>query len=449
MSKRLIRNARIVNEGAIRDSDILISDGRIEKIAPAIDAPADCPDFDARGRYVLPGMIDDQVHFRQPGATHKGDIASESAAAVAGGITSFMDMPNVNPPTLSAERLEDKHRMASGVARANYGFYLGASNDNIDQIQRLPPGLACGVKVFMGASTGNMLVDDPDALNAIFARCPVPVVTHCEDTPTIQANERHYRNLYGEQVPMEMHPHIRSADACFMSSSLAVDLARQHDARLHVLHLTTAREMTLFSTAPLEEKRITAEVCVHHLFFDDTDYAAKGTLIKCNPAIKTDADRQALLRAVAENRIDVIATDHAPHTLEEKQQTYFNAPSGMPLVQHALLSLLQQYHMDRLTLPLIVDKTSHAPAKIFGIPDRGYIREGYWADLVVVDPDTPYTVSRDNILYKCGWSPFEGYKFLSSIAATFVNGELAYQDGRVSDGVFGQRLTFDNHETRG
>lgn len=449
MAKRLIRNARIVNEGTIREADVLIDGGRIDKIASSIAAPGDCQVFDVQGKYVLPGMIDDQVHFRQPGATHKGDIASESAAAVAGGITSFMDMPNVNPPTVTMERLEEKYRMGAESARANYGFYLGASNRNIDEIRKLEPNQACGVKVFMGASTGNMLVDDPRALNAIFARCPVPVVTHCEDTPTIQANERHYRNVYGDNVPMDMHPHIRSADACFLSSSLAVDLARQHDARLHVLHLTTAREMTLFSDAPLAGKRITAEVCVHHLFFDDSDYATQGTLIKCNPAIKGDVDRQALLRAVAENRIDVIATDHAPHTWEEKQQPYFDAPAGLPLVQHALLSLLQQYHMDRLTLPIIVEKTSHAPATLFGVVDRGFIREGCWADLVVVDPDTPYTVSKRNILYKCGWSPFEGYKFLSSVDTTFVNGEPAYQDGRVAEGKFGQRLQFDNYEARG
>ncbi|MGA8260185.1 MAG: dihydroorotase [Arenicellales bacterium] len=448
MPTRLIRNARIVNEGTIREADLLISNGRIEKIAGAIEAGPDCETLDAQGKYILPGMIDDQVHFRQPGGTHKGDIASESAAAVAGGVTSFMDMPNVNPPTLDVDRLEEKYRMAAGVARANYGFYLGASNANIHDIEALAPNQACGVKVFMGSSTGNLLVDDPEALNAIFARAPVPVVTHCEDTPTILANERHYRNVYGENVPMAMHPHIRSADACYMSSSLAVDLAHQHRTRLHVLHLTTAREMTLFSDAPLGQKRITAEVCVHHLFFDDSDYASKGTLIKCNPAIKTDVDRQALLRAVAENRIDVIATDHAPHTWEEKQQPYFNAPAGMPLVQHALLSLLQQYHLGRLSLQTIVQKTSHAPAIIFGVLERGFIREGYWADLVVVDLQAPYTVTKNNILYKCGWSPFEGYKFNSSVVATFVNGELAYLHGRVSPQVYGQRLQFDNYEDR-
>lgn len=449
MPKRLISNARIVNEGTIREADLLIDNGRIEKIAPDIEARSDWEVFDAHGRHLLPGMIDDQVHFREPGGTHKGDIATESAAAVAGGITSFMEMPNVDPPTLDAERLEDKYRRAEGRARANFGFYLGASNENIEQIRNLAPNTACGVKVFMGASTGNMLVDDPEALNAIFSLCPVPVVTHCEDTPTIQANERHYRNLYGDDVPMAMHPHIRSADACYMSSSLAVDLAHRHDARLHVLHLTTAREMTLFSAAPLDGKRITAEVCAHHLFFNDNDYATKGTQIKCNPAIKTEVDRQALLRAVAEDRIDVIATDHAPHTWEEKQQNYFKAPAGLPLVQHALLSLLQHYHLGRLPLATIVEKTSHAPARVFGVVDRGYIREGCWADLVLVDLHKPYTVNKGNILYKCGWSPFEGFTFQSSIIATFVNGEPAYRDGEVQPVVQGRRLEFDNYESRG
>lgn len=449
MSKRLLRNARIVSDGAIQDADLLISAGRIEKIAPAISAQPGWTLLDIGGRHVLPGMIDDQVHFRQPGAPHKGDMASESTAALAGGITSFMDMPNVNPPTLTRDRLAEKYAMAAASARANYGFYLGASNDNIEEIAALQANQACGVKVFMGASTGDLLVDDIDALNSIFERCPVPVITHCEDTPTIQANERHYRNLYGDQVPMSMHPHIRSADACYLSSSLAVDLATRHQARLHVLHLTTAREMTLFSHRPLEEKRITAEVCVHHLYFDDRDYAEKGALIKCNPAIKSDADRQALLRAVVENRIDVIATDHAPHALEEKQKAYFEAPAGMPLVQHALPSLLQHHLQGRLSLPLIAEKTSHAPAQIFGVRDRGFIREGYWADLAVVDLDAPFTVTPDNILYKCGWSPFMGHTFPASVSMTLINGEPAYQDGQVSAGRFGQRLTFDSHESRG
>lgn len=449
MAKRLICNARVVNEGTIREADVLIDGGRIERVAGAITARGGWDVIDAAGKHLLPGMIDDQVHFREPGGTHKGDIATESAAAAAGGITSFMEMPNVEPPTLNAERLEEKYALAARKARVNYGFYLGASNSNIGDIQSLAPNQACGVKVFMGASTGNMLVDEPRALEAIFSRCPVPVVTHCEDTPTILANERHYRNVYGDNVPMAMHPHIRSADACHMSSSLAVDLARRHDTRLHVLHLTTAREMTLFSTGPLDEKRITAEVCVHHLFFDDSDYAAKGTLIKCNPAIKTDADRQALIRAVAENRIDVIATDHAPHTREEKHRPYFEAPSGLPLVQHALVSLLQHYHLGHFTLPTIVAKTSHAPARLFGVVDRGFIREGYRADLVLVDMDKPLTVSKGNILYKCGWSPFEGYTFSSSIDTTLVNGEIAYRDGGVVDRIRGRRLEFDNYESRG
>ncbi|MBS1269663.1 MAG: Dihydroorotase [Gammaproteobacteria bacterium] len=449
MPKSLICNARIVNEGTIREADILIDNGRIEKIAASIEAQNGWDVLDARGKHVLPGMIDDQVHFREPGATHKGDIASESAAAVAGGITSFMDMPNVNPPTLDSERLEDKYRRAAKNARANYSFYLGASNDNIEEIRNVQPNQTCGVKIFMGASTGNMLVNDPNALNAIFADCPVPIVTHCEDTPTIQAAERYYRNIHGEDIPMAMHPHIRSADACYMSSALAVELANRHQARLHVLHLTTAREVTLFTNAPLEHKRITAEVCVHHLFFDDSYYATKGTLIKCNPAIKTEVDKQALLRAVVESRIDVIATDHAPHTREEKQRTYFNAPAGLPLVQHALPSLLQQYRLGRLTLQTIVQKISHTPARIFGVVDRGYIREGYWADLAIIDLRAPFTVSRNNILYKCGWSPFDGYTFPSSVFATFVNGQLAYRDGRVSPSVFGKRLQIENYEPRG
>lgn len=448
MSKLLVTNARIVNEGKISESDLLIDQGKIEKIDSSISSQPDWQILDAAGKTLMPGMIDDQVHFREPGLTHKGDIASESAAAVAGGITSFMEMPNVKPPTLTADELEKKYQRAQGRSFANYGFYLGASNDNLDEIVALDPNHACGVKVFMGASTGNMLVDDPLTLEGIFQKSPVPVVTHCEDTPTILANEKRYRNQYGDDIPYELHPHIRSAEACYMSSSLAVDLAKKHSTRLHVLHLTTAREMALFSDQPLEHKRITAEVCVHHLFFDDNDYARKGALIKCNPAIKTSVDKQALLRAVVDNRIDVIATDHAPHTWEEKQGTYFKTPAGLPLVQHALPSLLQHYHLGHFSLEKIVEKISHTPAKIFGVVDRGFIREGYWADLTLIDLYTPFSVNKDNILYKCGWSPFEGYTFHASIDTTIVNGEIAYQNGKVLSEPKGRRMQFDNHQPR-
>lgn len=448
MSDTLIKNARLVNEGSIQESDLLISKGRIEKVDASISAGADTTVFEARGRHLLPGLIDDQVHFREPGATHKADIATESTAALAGGITSYMEMPNVDPPTVTRRLLADKYALGARKSRANYAFYLGATNDNIAEIRALQPNEACGVKVFMGASTGNMLVDDIDSLNDIFSSCPLPVVTHCEDTPTIKRNEQRERERYGEDVPMERHPLIRSAEACYQSSSLAVGLARQHHTRLHVLHLTTARELGLFSDLPLGHKHITAEVCAHHLFFDQTHYADKQGLIKCNPAIKTNADQQALLRGVADNLIDVIATDHAPHTWEEKHQTYFKVPSGLPLVQHALLSLLQQYHWGRFSLELIVQKTAHAPAKIFGVVDRGFLREGYWADLVLVDLNQPYTVATDNILYKCGWSPFDDYTFKSSVIATWVNGNLAYDDGKITDLPPGQRLQLDNHQPR-
>ena len=448
MNDTIITNARLVTDGAVSEADVLIRGGRIAKIDSTIPAGSNTVVYDASGHYLLPGLIDDQVHFREPGGTHKGSIATESRAALAGGITSYMEMPNVNPPTVCRDRLSDKYTRAAKKSHANYAFYLGATNDNIDQIRSLTPGEACGVKVFMGASTGNMLVDEPAALMQIFSSSPVPVVTHCEDTPTIQANEQKQRDQFGEDVPVENHAVIRSEQACYLSSSLAVDLARQHQTRLHVLHLTTGRELELFSNAPLEQKHITAEVCAHHLFFDDRDYASKKGFIKCNPAIKTSHDREGLLQGVVDNYIDVLATDHAPHTLEEKQQTYFNIPSGLPLVQHALLSILEHYHSGKFTLPLIAEKACHAPARIFGVVDRGYIREGYWADLVLVDLDRPYTVTRDNVLYKCGWSPFEGYTFKSSIMTTWINGELGYHKGKILDGVRGQRLQLDNYEAR-
>lgn len=436
----IIKNAQIVNEGHIVDGDALIRAGRIERVGPDLTVGANDQVLDAAGRYLLPGFIDDQVHFREPGLTHKGDMATESAAAVAGGITSFMEMPNVKPPTTTREALADKYRRAAGRSRANYAFYLGATDDNLDEIRRLRPAEACGIKVFMGASTGNMLVDDPEVLERIFADAPLIVATHCEDSPTIRQNEQAFRERYGEAVPMSAHPEIRSAEACYKSSSLAVELARRHGSRLHVLHLTTARELELFEDGPVEDKSITAEVCAHHLFFDDTRYADLGAWIKCNPAIKTPADRKGLLAGLISGRIDVIGTDHAPHTREEKSRTYFDVPAGLPYAQHALLTLLEHFRDGVLPLELIVEKTSHAVARLFGIRDRGYIREGYWADLVLIDPEVETSVSSGNVLSKCGWSPFEGYRFGSSIAATLVNGVIVYQGGRLADAIPGQAL---------
>ncbi len=442
MSSLLITNADIVNEGRRFEADVLIRDGRIEAIGGDLQHSAAQRVIDAAGRLLIPGMIDDQVHFREPGLTHKADFTTESRAAVAGGITSFMEMPNSRPPTLDLDALEAKHARAAEVSRANYSFYLGASNDNIDAIRAVRVGQCCGVKVFMGASTGNMLVDDESTLDAIFADSPLPIATHCEDTPTILANEAAFRARFGEDVPMSAHPLIRSEEACWRSSSRAVELARRHDARLHVLHITSARELDLFAPGPPTGKRITAEACVHHLYFDDRDYDQLGTLIKCNPAIKRPEDRAGILAAVADGRIDCIATDHAPHTLTEKAAGYFAAPSGLPLVQDALPSLFEHVHAGKLSIETLVTRTSHAVAECFGIEGRGYIREGCWADLTLVDLNAPYTVERDQVLAKCGWSPFEGRRFPSRIMLTLVNGEIAYENGRVLDSVRGQRLAF-------
>jgi dihydroorotase len=444
----IIKNARIVNEGSVTEGDVRVRDGRIETVGQALAVDDRDAVLEASGRFLLPGFIDDQVHFREPGLTHKGDMATESAAAVAGGITSFMEMPNVKPPTTHREALADKYHRAEGRARANYAFYLGATNENLDEIRRLGPGEACGVKIFMGASTGNMLVDDPDTLERIFADAPMLVATHCEDSPTIQENERIFRERYGEAVPMSAHPEIRSAEACYMSSSLAVELARRHHTRLHVLHLTTARELELFEPGPVGNKLITAEVCAHHLFFDDGDYEKLGARIKCNPAIKTPADRKGLLQGLVEDRIDVIATDHAPHTVEEKNGAYFDVPAGLPYAQQALLTLLEHFHDGVLPIELIAHKTSHAVAELFGIRDRGYIREGYCADLVLVDPARATEVMAADVLSKCGWSPFEGYRFRSTIAATLVNGVVVWQDGALTDAIPGQRLDC-NHRDQG
>lgn len=442
MNKLLIKNAQLVNEGEIRDADVLIKGDRIEKIGSGLAAEDGTELLDAGGKLLLPGMIDDQVHFREPGLTNKGDLATESAAAVAGGITSFMDMPNVNPQTTTRSALADKYELAAGRCRANYGFYLGATNRNIEEIKALQVGESCGIKAFMGASTGDMLVDDPQALESLFEHAPVIVLTHCEHSPTIRDNEARAKVEYGENVPMSEHPNIRSANACLLSSSQAVDLARRHDALLHVLHLTTAIEMGLFSKGHRSEKRITAEVCVHHLWFDESRYEDLGTRIKCNPAIKTAADREALIKAVSEDRIDIIATDHAPHTLSEKGKSYFKAPAGLPLVQHVLLCLFDLAHAGEISHEKIVDKTSHAVADVFGIPDRGYVREGYFADLVIVDPDKPTAVTSASLLAKCHWSPFEGHTFRSSIDTTIVNGTIVYRDGELTGEIAGRRMDF-------
>ncbi|WP_028080573.1 dihydroorotase [Solimonas soli] len=438
----LITNAHIINEGHETAADLLIKNGRIEKIAAKISAPAGVEVFDAQGQWLLPGVIDDQVHFREPGLTHKGDLYTESRAAVAGGTTSYFDMPNNKPAITTRALLAEKYANAAGRSFANYAFYFGGANDNLEEIAALQKNEACALKVFMGASTGNMLVDNPKTLEGIFQRSPIMVVTHCEDTPTILANEAKAREKYGEDVPVREHPHIRSAEACYKSTELATGLARKYGADLHVLHLTTARELSFFAPGPIQGKKITVEACVHHLYFSEADYETLGKLIKCNPAIKTAEDRKALLRAVMEDRIDVIATDHAPHTAEEKAQTYFKAPSGLPLVQHSLLMLIELAKRGELNMRTVVRKTSHAVADRFGIKDRGYVREGYFADLVLVDPHGTTTVKKEDVLYKVGWSPVEGHTFPAKVLATWVNGEIAYRDGVVMDKPLGQRINF-------
>jgi len=438
----LITNAVLVNEGRRYTADLLIRGERIEKIAPQITAPANTEVIDAKGRLLLPGMIDDQVHFREPGLTHKGDLATESAAAVAGGITSFMDMPNVNPQTITRAALAAKYQLAAGRAYANYAFYMGTTNDNLAELEALQKGEACAIKIFMGASTGNMLVDDPVILEKIFERAPTLIVTHCEDTPLIKINEDAAREKYGDNVPFSEHPYIRSAEACWKSTELAVGLAKRHGTRLHVLHLTTARELEFFQPGPIAGKQITVEACVHHLYFDESRYADLGAKLKCNPAVKTRNDREALIAAVTEGRIDIIATDHAPHTREEKNASYFKAPSGLPLVQHALLALLELVEHGELSLETVVQRACHAPAQRFGVLDRGFLREGAYADLVLIDPDAETVVTPESLRSKCAWSPFDGHSFGSRIDATWVNGQLVYRDGTLRAQALGQRLAF-------
>ena len=446
MPGTLIVNARLVNEGREFDGDLRFANGRITHVGSQLTAQPGDQVIEAGGRWLLPGMVDDQVHFREPGLTHKGDIATESAAAAAGGLTTFMDMPNTNPPTLNATALQAKYDAAAGRAWSNYGFYLGASNDNLEAVRTLDPKTAPGIKVFMGASTGNMLVDNPDTLDAIFREAPTPIITHCEDTPTINANLALFKVKYGEDIPVECHPDIRSREACIKSTQLALSLARKHGTQLHVLHISTADELALFKAGPLMDaagvrKRITAETCIHFLRFDRSDYARLGNLIKCNPAIKDASDREALIRALVDDIVDVLATDHAPHTLEEKSKLYAQAPGGLPLVQHALVAALELVHEGRLTNAQVVQKFAHAPAQLFDVAERGFLREGYFADLVLID-DTPFTVQRSDVLSKCAWSPFEGTTFHSRIASTWVNGQLAWDGAKLVGEPAGARLAF-------
>jgi dihydroorotase len=438
----LIQGGEIVNEGKRTHADIFVSAGRIEQIGGDLSGKKADKIIDATGKTIIPGMIDDQVHFREPGMEHKGHIKSESRAAVAGGITSFMEMPNTKPLAISNSALEAKFDLAQEKSLANYSFYMGASNDNLDAIKAINPKTTCGLKVFMGASTGNMLVDNPDTLDAIFREAPTLVATHCEDTPMITELEEKFRGIYGENVPMELHPKIRSEEACFKSSTLAVNLAKKHGTKLHVLHLTTELEMQHFTAGNVADKQITAEACVHHLVFDESDYRKLGSQIKCNPAIKSRRDRDALRQAVLDGKIDIIATDHAPHTWDEKQRSYFKAPSGIPLVQHAMLSLLEMSHDGIFPLELIVDKTSHAVATRYGVEERGYIREGYFADLAILDLKNGFTQEKETLHYHCGWSPFVGKSFRSTISSTIVSGHLAFHNGEFNENKTGRRLYF-------
>ena len=443
MSRTILRNAQIINEGQRYFADLSIRGEIIESIGGQIDLPCD-QEIDLNGNLLIPGCIDDQVHFREPGLTHKADIYTESRAAVAGGITSFMEMPNTVPNALTQSLLEDKYATAAEKSIGNYSFFMGVSNDNYDEVMRTNSEHVCGIKIFMGSSTGNMLVDNYHTLERVFANAPALIATHCEDEATIKHNLAQAKERFGLEIPIEMHPIIRSQEACYLSSSFAVELAKKTGTRLHVLHISTGKETALFSNVlPLKEKKITAEACVHHLWFCDEDYAIKGNLIKWNPAVKTQEDRAAIWKAVLENQIDVIATDHAPHTLEEKEQNYLNAPSGGPLVQHALLAMLEKSVQGVISIERIVEKMAHAPADLFRIKNRGYIKEGYYADLVEINPKHKTAVSRNNLFYKCGWSPFEGITFNHEVSRTFVNGRLVYEGGNMIEGSNGKRLLFN------
>lgn len=448
MSTYLIRNAKIVNEGVVFEGDILIENEWITEIAEKISPKSSkCVIIDAEGSYVIPGAIDDQVHFREPGLTHKGNIETESKAAIAGGITSFIEQPNTVPNAVTQELLEQKYQIAAKSSHANYSFMMGGTNDNLEEIVKTNPRNVAGIKLFLGSSTGNMLVDNPEVLEKIFSSTKMLIAVHCEDEATIKANTEKYKEEFGEAIPVNRHHLIRSAEACYISSSKAIALAKKTGARLHVFHLSTAKEMQLFTNKiPLEKKQITAEVCIHHLWFTDADYEKKGSLIKWNPAVKTQEDKDSLWKALLDDRIDVIATDHAPHTLEEKSNPYATCPSGGPLVQHALVALFEAYHQGKISVEKIVEKFCHNPAKIFKIEKRGFIKEGYFADIAIVNAYLPWNVKKENILYKCGWSPFEGYSFKSRVTHTFVNGKLVYANGKVKDEKAGQRLLFDREE---
>ena len=440
----LLKSGTVVNEGKSIVADVLIKDGVIAKIDSSITVQENHTIVDLSGKLILPGCIDDQVHFREPGLTHKANLFTESRAAVAGGITSFMEMPNTVPNALTQDLLEDKYRSASKDSIANYSFFMGASNENVEEVLKTNEKNVCGVKIFMGSSTGNMLVDNEATLENLFSKVPMLIATHCEDEATIRANLKKAKEVYGENVPMSQHSLIRSEEACYLSSSMAVRLAKKHGTRLHILHISTEKEIALFDNSiPLEQKKITAEACIHHLWFSDEDYIEKGTLIKWNPAVKKASDRDAILQAVLDDKIDVIATDHAPHTIEEKSNTYFNAPSGGPLVQHGLLAMLSKVEEGKITVEKVVEKMAHAPAILFEIEKRGYIREGYHADIVVVDSNKKLEVTKESLLYKCGWSPFEGTVFNSSIHSTYVNGNLVYAEDKIMDTSRGSRLIFN------
>ena len=444
MNSILIVNAKIVNEGKIIEGDLFIRNGKIEKVGSDLSRLGAEKVIDANGNYLLPGLIDDQVHFREPGLTHKGDIYTESRAAVAGGITSFMEMPNTVPNTITQKLLSEKYEIGKNNSLANYSFYFGATNDNLEEVLKTNQRNVCGIKVFMGSSTGNMLVDNAKTLENIFSKVDMQIATHCEDEATIRKNTEIFKQKYGEEVPFEFHPEIRSHEACFLSSSLAVELAKKFNTKLHILHISTADELVLFdSSIPLQKKRITAEACIHHLWFDSDDYKEKGSLIKWNPAVKMREDKEAIMRGVLEDKIDVMATDHAPHTLDEKQNTYFMAPSGGPLVQHSLVAAMEFFKSGKMSIEKLVEKMCHNPALLFQVDLRGFIREGYFADLVIVDPHQSWKVDHSNILYKCGWSPFDGYKFTSKVTHTFVSGHLAFENGKFDNSKNGERLLFN------